>query len=76
MSRCTATRNLEIHHIRIDGKNGLDNARVLCQKCHTNTNSYGSTGHTSPPSFSEATKADALKRAGNRCECIKDQCHS
>ena len=76
MSRCIATRNLEVHHIRIDGGNGLDNARVLCQTCHENTSSYGSPGHKSPPPFSEITKSQAFKRAGNRCECVKEHCHS
>jgi len=76
MSRCTVTRNLEVHHIRTDGGNGLDNARVLCQTCHENTNSYGSSGHRSPPLFTETTKSQALKNAGNRCECTKEHCHS
>jgi len=76
VSRCTETRTLEVHHIRIDGGNGKDNARVLCQNCHENTSSYGSSGHKSPPEFSEATKTEAKIRAGNRCECTKDNCHS
>jgi hypothetical protein len=76
MSRCTATRNLEVHHIRVDGGNRQENARVLCHECHENTNSYGSSGHKPPPVFSEATKTEAKKRARNRCECTKDHCHS
>ena len=76
MSRCTATRNLEVHHIRTDGGNGIENARVLCQKCHENTGTYGSTGHKSPPEFSETTKTEAKRRSGNRCECTKSNCHS
>jgi len=76
MSRCTAIRFLEVHHIRTDGGNGQGNARVLCQKCHENTSSYGSAGHKSPAAFSAATKTEALKLAGNRCECVKEHCHS
>jgi len=75
MSRCTATRNLEVHHIRTDGGSGQENARVLCQDCHENTSSYGSSGHKSPPEFSKETKAKALKNAGNQCECTKKDCH-
>ena len=30
MSQCTRTNNLEVHHKRRDGGNGLDNAEVLC----------------------------------------------
>jgi 5-methylcytosine-specific restriction endonuclease McrA len=74
MSRCTATRKLEVHHKRIDGGNGLENALVLCQSCHTNTSSYGTHGHN-PPDFSETTKQAALKRARDRCECTKDDCY-
>ncbi|MDR0539034.1 MAG: hypothetical protein LBG74_00805 [Spirochaetaceae bacterium] len=74
MSRCNSTKNLEIHHKRRDGGNGIGNAQVLCQKCHENTGSYGVRGE-SPPEFSEQTKAEALKRAEYRCECEKDGCH-
>ncbi|MCL1929072.1 MAG: hypothetical protein FWG07_09825 [Treponema sp.] len=75
MARCTATRNLEVHHKRIDGGNRLNNAQVLCQKCHVNTSSFGTHGHN-PPDFSETTKQEALKQAGHRCECTKDNCHN
>ncbi|MDR2658785.1 MAG: hypothetical protein LBC27_02185 [Spirochaetaceae bacterium] len=74
MSRCTATKNLEVHHKRRDGGNGIDNAQILCHQCHENTATYGTDGKSSSP-FSEATKEAALKRAGNRCECEKDNCH-
>jgi hypothetical protein len=74
MSRCNATENLEIHHKRRNGENGIDNAQVLCQACHENTSTYGEEGK-SPPAFSGDTKKAALKRAGNRCECEKDNCH-
>jgi 5-methylcytosine-specific restriction endonuclease McrA len=75
MSRCTSTRGLEVHHKRVDGGNGLDNAQVLCQKCHEKTYSYGTHGHN-PPDFTETTRQAALKQAGQRCECEKANCHS
>jgi 5-methylcytosine-specific restriction endonuclease McrA len=62
MPRCTRTTNLEVHHIRRNGSNGLDNAEVLCQKCHEATHSYG-TGGDSPLEFSELTKVFAKQRA-------------
>jgi 5-methylcytosine-specific restriction endonuclease McrA len=75
MSRCKATEDLEIHHKRRDGGNDIENAQVLCQSCHVNTSTYGIEGK-SPPEFSSKTKEKALIRAGNRCECKKDGCHS
>lgn len=75
MSRCSATKNLEVHHKRRDGGNGIGNAQVLCQHCHENTSSYGTQGK-SPPEFSSETKKAALERAENQCECEKDDCHS
>ena len=75
MSRCAASRKLDVHHIRTDGGNGIENARVLCQNCHENTSSYGSSGHKSPPEFSEEMKTKALKNANNQCECTKKDCH-
>jgi len=74
MGRCGSTENLEVHHKRRDGGNDIGNAEVLCQKCHENTGTYGVSGK-SPPEFSEATKKEALKKAGNRCECERDGCH-
>lgn len=70
MPRCTKTRGLEVHHKRRDGDNSLANAEVLCGPCHAATSSYGAPG-ASPPAFSELTKAAALLRAGNRCECTR-----
>jgi 5-methylcytosine-specific restriction endonuclease McrA len=72
--RCTSTRNLEIHHIRRDGGNKIDNAQVLCQPCHANTHTYGKPGY-SPQPFPQDVKDAALKKAGNRCECVRDNCH-
>jgi hypothetical protein len=76
MSRCTRTRNLEIHHRSVTGGAGVSNAKVLCQKCHAETLSYGSAGHKSPPELSDTVKAAALKNAANRCECERVGCHS
>lgn len=73
-TRCTSTRNLEIHHIRRDGGNGLDNAEVLCQSCHTNTSTYGTPGK-SPEPFPQSVKNAALKRAGDQCQCTRVSCH-
>lgn len=75
MSRCNKTRNLEVHHKRRDGGNGLDNAEVLCQNCHSATSTYGTDGK-SPEPFLQQTKDRAFVRAGNRCECTKvSSCH-
>jgi hypothetical protein len=75
MSRCNATKNLEVHHKRRDGGNDIENAQVLCQSCHEKTDSYGKEGK-SPPEFSTKTKEAVLKRAGNRCECERPGCHA
>jgi hypothetical protein len=74
MSRCINTEKLEVHHKRRDGGNGIENAQVLCHSCHENTGTYGMEGE-SPPEFSCKTKKEALARAGNRCECVKEGCH-
>jgi 5-methylcytosine-specific restriction endonuclease McrA len=75
MARCTRTRDLEVHHIRRDGGNGIGNAKVLCEPCHSATSTYGAPG-ASPPPFAPATKEEALRRAGHRCECTSlSGCH-
>ena len=74
MSRCNSKENLQVHHRRRDGGNGIENAMVLCQLCHVNTSTYGTEGK-SPPPFSDETKEAAKKRAGYRCECEKEECH-
>ena len=74
MSRCCRTWDLEVHHKRIDGGNGEDNAMVLCHKCHLNTCTYGDQNHKSPPPFTQEVKDKALRRAGYRCECEKQTC--
>ena len=72
--RCRNTNNLEVHHIRRDGGNGLNNAQVLCSDCHANTSTYGTPGN-SPEEFSEAVKLLAKFLAGYRCQCTRDDCH-
>lgn len=75
MARCTRTKELEVHHKRRDGGNSLDNAEVLCPKCHAGTATYGTAG-TSPPAFTQETKDKALKQAGNQCQCTRiSGCH-
>ncbi len=71
--RCTNTKGLEVHHKRRDGGIDLSNAEVLCHHCHVNTSSYGTPGK-SPHPFPVLVKANALKRAGNRCECTRAAC--
>ncbi len=74
-NRCTRTTNLEVHHKRRNGGNGLENAQVMCQKCHAATHTYGTPGH-SPEPFPQSVKDQALKNSGYRCECTNDYgCH-
>jgi len=73
MARCRNNRDLEVHHKRRDGGNGIENAEVLCHACHVNTSTYGMPGQ-SPTPFSQETKDKALHRAGNRCECTSKEC--
>lgn len=75
MARCNSTFDLEVHHKRRDGGNGLDNAEVLCRRCHAATSTYGVEG-SSPPPFDPLTKAVARLHAENRCECVRiGGCH-
>jgi len=75
LGRCTRTKELEVHHKRKDGGNGLDNAEVLCQKCHSATASYGTPGK-SPKPFSDETKKTAFNRAEQQCQCTRTGgCH-
>lgn len=75
MSRCKRTRELQVHHKRRDGGNGIGNAEVLCPKCHEATSTYGTPGKT-PSAFSDDARKKALERAGNRCECTRSGgCH-
>jgi 5-methylcytosine-specific restriction endonuclease McrA len=75
MNRCKSTTGLSVHHIRRDGGNEISNAKVLCGPCHENTSTFGTPGE-SPPPFSKATREQALKNAGNRCQCTSPSgCH-
>ena len=75
MARCTKNYGLEVHHKRRDGGNGLENAEVLCQKCHEATSTYAEPGK-SPPPFDQSTKDKALNLADNQCECTRTGgCH-
>lgn len=75
MARCTRRNGLEVHHKRRDGGTGLDNAEVLCQRCHEATSTYAEPGK-GPPAFDESAKDKALKRAGGQCECARTGgCH-
>lgn len=73
MARCIRTSGLEVHHKSRTGSNDLGNAEVLCQPCHVATGTYGTSG-SSPPDFSEDTKARAHQRAGHTCECMRLGC--
>lgn len=74
--RCSRKNNLEVHHKRRAGGNGLANAEVLCQKCHAATSTYGVEGKTPEP-FSDLTKVVALRKAGHQCECTRSGgCHT
>jgi hypothetical protein len=75
MSRCTLTENLRVYYKEIDGGKGIDNAQVLCHRCNANT-PRGDTGEKGSLIFSNETEKEALKRAGNRCECERDDCHT
>ena len=75
MFRCTRRSGLAVHHKRRDGGNGIDNAEVLCQKCHEATKTYGMPGKPPAP-FSPITKLQAKIRADGQCECTRvGGCH-
>lgn len=78
-TRCSSTQNLEVHHknrglTEKEGLNGLSNAEVLCRKCHDNVHQKLGKPRGNPD-FSEDIKKAALKRAGNQCECVREDCH-
>ena len=75
MARCWRKQNLEVHHIRRDGGDGLSNAQVLCHRCHEETSTYGVPDGAEEP-FDEVNKQRALDRADNQCECTCTRgCH-
>ena len=71
MARCCNTTDLGVYHVRTDGGNGVDNARVLCADCRDKTSTYGAAAILPPP-FTPETIQKALKRANRRCECTVD----
>lgn len=74
ITRCDATNRLEVRHKRKDRGNGIENAIVLCSDCYANKNALDAPGNSAPP-FTDLTKAFALRNAGHRCECMKQNCH-
>lgn len=75
MSRCKERDELEVHHKRPGKGNRLSNATVLCRPCRAKTPFYGMPG-ASPEPFTEAVEQEALRRAGNRCQCTSSRgCH-
>jgi hypothetical protein len=75
MSRCNRRDDLVVHHKQRGKGNRLSNATVLCRPCLEKTPFYGLSGPTPEP-FTEATRQEALRRAGNRCQCKSSRdCH-
>jgi hypothetical protein len=75
MPRCTRTRDLEVHHKDRKAGKGIGNAKVLCNPCHKKTPDYGVPGNPAND-FDEPTKAQAIRNAGNQCECTSTVgCH-
>lgn len=75
MPRCTRRSNLDIHLKGRDDGIGLDNAVVLCRKCHEAGGAAGDP-ETNPPEFDSYTAYKAQVRAGYQCECMRtDGCH-
>ena len=68
MERCLRTTDLTVRKIRPDGGDGPDNAQVLCRHCYELLDSSPPVG-AEPQPFDQETRAVALERAGNRCEC-------
>ena len=73
MGRCKNTSNLEVHHKQRYGSNDLDNTKVLCHNCYTNTSTYAQPRESLEP-FSKKTKKETRIRAGNKCECTLYLC--
>jgi hypothetical protein len=75
INRCTRATDLDVYPLRRDGDNSLDNAQVLCRRCHAATKGYELPGRK-PPAFDQATKDAALSRAARQCECTRiGACH-
>jgi 5-methylcytosine-specific restriction endonuclease McrA len=73
MGRCYSQYGLEVHPIRQDGGDGLDNAEVLCARCHLAASTSGDPGGR-PPDLEEATRTVARLLAGNKCQCTRATC--
>lgn len=75
MSRCKRTYGLDVYPRRPGRGNGISNAIVLCRACYEKRPFAGLAG-PAPETFGEATKAVALRLAGNRCQCKSSRpCH-
>jgi hypothetical protein len=75
ISRCTRKTDLDVYHLHRSGDNSLENAQVLCYRCHAAAKGYELPGRR-PPAFDQATKEAALTRAAYQCECIRlGACH-
>lgn len=77
--RCMNISQLEVHHknrglTEKEGLNELSNAEVLCETCHDKVNQRLDKP-TGNPEFPNEIRTAALKRAGNRCECTRKDCH-
>lgn len=73
MSRCTRRSNLGIHLKGRDDGIGLDNAVVLCRKCHEAAG-IAAGSESDPPEFDSYTAYKAQVRAGYQCECMRTGC--
>ncbi len=61
-------RQLSLHLDHIDGdrcNNRLDNLRILCPNCHSQTETYGKVKNPPPGTLSERLRA----RSGKKCSC-------
>ena len=75
MVRCWHSNEIGVYHKGLYGGNGLDNAAVLCKRCHAATTTFGDPGNGLPP-FDYDTIEKALVRAGYQCECtVTGDCH-
>lgn len=75
MVRCWRSDDVDVHHKGLFGGNGLDNAEVLCKRCHSATPAFGDPGNGLLP-FGRDTMEKALVRAGYQCECVRTgDCH-
>jgi len=69
MARCTSQRYLVVHHRKDECDNSLDNAEVLCDRCHAQILMDEGDFRDSLPAFSKEVKIAAKIRAEYQCEC-------